>query len=190
MSVLIIHPYPIIQQAIARLVHKAFPDTECVFAKDAVSIPNEGLSAKAVIFEPFIEHKPQDDGLAAFLKVDELAHLEPIVYSDGLILKKLKKLGIVAHFCDSKKPGAALHCLIRDRLIKAGFTPAKKTEYLTRREIQILNLFDNGSTCDEVAARLGLSSSTIKVHSHRAFHRLGVNSRTKALRVAKDKGLI
>lgn len=62
-------------------------------------------------------------------------------------------------------------------------------EPLTEREREILWFITEGLTNQEIAERLFLSLGTVKAHNHNIFSKLGVNSRTQALRRAQELGL-
>ena len=63
-------------------------------------------------------------------------------------------------------------------------------ECLTIREIEILRWIANGSMDREIAQELYLSVNTIKWHNRQIYAKLGVGSRTQALAVALEKGLL
>jgi LuxR family maltose regulon positive regulatory protein len=60
----------------------------------------------------------------------------------------------------------------------------------TLREIQLLDLLDQGLSNDQVADRLSLSVSTVKWHLHNIYVKLGVRSRSAALARARRLNLI
>jgi LuxR family maltose regulon positive regulatory protein len=59
-------------------------------------------------------------------------------------------------------------------------------ESLTRREREVLRLVCDGMSNSEIARRLFITESTVKVHVHRIFVKLGVRSRLQAALVARD----
>jgi DNA-binding NarL/FixJ family response regulator len=61
---------------------------------------------------------------------------------------------------------------------------------LTLRELEVLRLVATGRTNDEIAAALFLSRATVKSHLAHVFDKLGVASRTEAVAVAREQGLI
>jgi LuxR family maltose regulon positive regulatory protein len=61
---------------------------------------------------------------------------------------------------------------------------------LSDRELEVLRLIDQGLSNSEIAAKLVLSTGTVKVHSHNIFSKLGVGSRTQAVNKARALGLI
>lgn len=63
-------------------------------------------------------------------------------------------------------------------------------ETLTKREAEILELMAQGLTTGEIAARLVLSSGTVKAHSHNIYGKLGVTNRTQAVLRAAELGLL
>ena len=55
---------------------------------------------------------------------------------------------------------------------------------LTRRQSDALfELVEDGATNEQIAARLGVSSLTVKVHLSAAFRQLGVKRRSDAVRL-------
>lgn len=63
-------------------------------------------------------------------------------------------------------------------------------EPLSEREIEILELVATGASNKEVAARLDISSNTVKVHMRNIFAKLEVRSRTEAIMAAMETGLL
>ena len=58
---------------------------------------------------------------------------------------------------------------------------------LTARERQVLALAADGLTRREIAARLGISEATVKVHLGSAYRKTGTDSRIEA---AREVGLL
>lgn len=61
---------------------------------------------------------------------------------------------------------------------------------LTPRELAALRLLANGHSNKEIATALGISERTVKTHLGHLFEKLGVTSRTEAVRVATRRGLV
>src|SRR5262245_25872711 len=59
-----------------------------------------------------------------------------------------------------------------------------KLDQLSRRERQVLDLLAGGSTQDEIAEALFISSKTVATHIQRVLTKLGVRSRTQAVALA------
>lgn len=57
---------------------------------------------------------------------------------------------------------------------------------LTRREQEILRIAADGATTEEIAARLSVSSKTVRNHLSRAFVRIGARNRMDAIRIAAE----
>lgn len=53
---------------------------------------------------------------------------------------------------------------------------------LSKRQKQMIIMLDQGKSNREIAKQLDLSEHTIKVHLWRLYQRIGVNSRTQALK--------
>ncbi len=63
-------------------------------------------------------------------------------------------------------------------------------ETLTPREVTVLELMAKGLRNKEIAAALGITELTTKVHLRSLFAKLGVSDRTEALTVAMRRGII
>ena len=61
---------------------------------------------------------------------------------------------------------------------------------LTPRELAALRLLANGQSNKEIATSLDISERTVKSHLAHLFEKLGVTSRTEAVRVATRRGLV
>ncbi|MGB0671818.1 MAG: response regulator transcription factor [Rhodospirillales bacterium] len=69
---------------------------------------------------------------------------------------------------------------------QAAAGPAKLLEALTKRESEVLALLAQGFSNRDIADALGLREITVKVHLKSVYRKLGVKSRTQAVRVAMD----
>jgi LuxR family maltose regulon positive regulatory protein len=63
-------------------------------------------------------------------------------------------------------------------------------EPLSDRELEVLRLIEQGLSNSEIAAKLVLSTGTVKVHTHNIFGKFGVSSRTQAVNKARALGLL
>jgi DNA-binding NarL/FixJ family response regulator len=65
-----------------------------------------------------------------------------------------------------------------------------ESEELSGRELEVLRLLASGASNKAIAAQLVLSASTVKTHISNIFDKLGAQSRTEAVRIALQRGLI
>ncbi|MFJ9694532.1 response regulator [Kitasatospora sp. NPDC101183] len=82
---------------------------------------------------------------------------------------------------------SALASSVADRLLERMRTPAAA---LSGRETEVLRLVADGLTNQQVSQRLHLSQATVKSHLVHIYTKLGVDSRTAAVREARGRGLI
>jgi DNA-binding NarL/FixJ family response regulator len=61
---------------------------------------------------------------------------------------------------------------------------------LSRREQEILALLADGLINKQIAARLGISTNTVKTHLELLFGKLGVTTRAEAVATAVKRGLL
>lgn len=67
---------------------------------------------------------------------------------------------------------------------------AMSNEKLTRRELGVLAMLSRGRSNKEIGASLFISETTVKGHLRNIFSKLNVLSRTEAVSVASQRGLI
>jgi LuxR family transcriptional regulator, maltose regulon positive regulatory protein len=63
-------------------------------------------------------------------------------------------------------------------------------EPLSERELEVLALIAAGNSNQEIAAKLFVSTSTVKTHIHNLYRKLGARSRTQAVARARELDLI
>jgi len=90
---------------------------------------------------------------------------------------------------------ACIHDVLAGKTYVAPAVAAKLAERVTRiqltpRELSTLRLMADGKANKEIAADLGISERTVKTHLGHLFEKLGVTSRTEAVKVATRRGLV
>ena len=90
---------------------------------------------------------------------------------------------------------ACIHDVLAGKTYLAPSAAAKLAErvtqiQLTPRELGALRLLADGQSNKEIAATLEISERTVKTHLGHLFEKLGVTSRTEAVRVATRRGLV
>lgn len=73
------------------------------------------------------------------------------------------------------------------KMMHAMRTPSPK---LTERELEVLKQLNTGKSNQEVAKELFVSLATVKTHIQNIFNKLDVDSRAKALHVARERGIL
>ena len=68
--------------------------------------------------------------------------------------------------------------------------PGHTADVLTPRQLTVLSLLASGARNKEVAEQLSLSVNTVKFHIENIYRKLGVQTRTQAMRVALERGLL
>jgi two-component system NarL family response regulator len=90
---------------------------------------------------------------------------------------------------------ACIHDVLAGKTYLAPAAAAKLAErvtqvQLTPRELGTLRLMADGHSNKEIASALAISERTVKTHLGHLFEKLGVTSRTEAVRVATRRGLV
>lgn len=90
---------------------------------------------------------------------------------------------------------ACIHDVLAGKTYLAPAAAAKLAEGVTRvqltpRELSTLRLMADGRTNKEIAGDLGITERTVKTHLGHLFDKLGVTTRTEAVRVATRRGLV
>lgn len=105
----------------------------------------------------------------------------------GYLLKDVAPEGIIAGIERAAAGGMYLPEDLAARVLNGMRQPRPK---LTEREIEVLTLAATGAANREIARALYVSEATVKSHLSHIFSKLKVDSRSRAIRVAGDLGLI
>jgi DNA-binding NarL/FixJ family response regulator len=145
---------------------------------------------------------PEMEGVEAVRRIREIdAQARVIVlttYDADEDIARALQAGAKAYILKDIAAEALVAC-IRDVLAgKTYLAPAaaaKLAEGVTRvqltpREMATLRLMADGKANKEIAGELGISERTVKTHLGHLFEKLGVTSRTEAIKVATRRGLV
>jgi two-component system NarL family response regulator len=145
---------------------------------------------------------PGMEGVEAVTRIREIDPLARVVvlttYDADEDIARALQAGAKAYILKDIAAEALVRC-IRDVLAgKTYLAPsaaAKLAErvtqvQLTPRELAALRLLANGQSNKEIATSLDISERTVKSHLAHLFEKLGVTSRTEAVRVATRRGLV
>ena len=162
--------------------------------------------------EAYREHRPDItmvdlrmpvmDGVEAVRQIramDPRAKLVVLTtYDTDEDISRALKAGANAYALKDITADALVQC-IRDVLAgKTYLAPsaaAKLAEGMSRvqvtpRELSTLRLMADGRSNKEIAGELGISERTVKSHLGHLFEKLGVTSRTEAVKIATRRGLV
>lgn len=159
-----------------------------------------------VIAEEIVNRPELEQALA---KVESLAVLLLVEAEPGaariLTGLKLPAWGVLSLDCTGEELQAAVKALNQGLLVGTAslmepfFTPYTQegegveetlVEKLTERESQVLQLLAQGLANKQIALALGISEHTVKFHVSGIYTKLGVTSRTEAVRQGVRRGLV
>jgi DNA-binding NarL/FixJ family response regulator len=106
----------------------------------------------------------------------------------GYLLKDTPRVQLVDAVRAAARGETVLAPSVAARLVSRLRTPA--VEPLTPREVQVLAAVARGLSNAEVGRSLFIAEATVKTHLLRAFAKLGVDDRTRAVTVAMELGLL
>ena len=113
---------------------------------------------------------------------------------DGVVLKEMavplliqcvRKVYAGDQWLERHSIGRAMEKMLRR---EAG--TREVAQLLTVRELEIVRLAASGLRNKEIASKLAISEGTVKIHLHRSYEKLHVDSRIALLRYAQTKGLV
>lgn len=105
----------------------------------------------------------------------------------GYVLKDSPTEALIDAVSEAAAGRSILSPEVQQRLVRRMTSPHSA---LSPRESEILEALATGATNREVAKRLFISESTVKTHLVHLYDKLGVDSRTAAIRVARERRLI
>ena len=113
----------------------------------------------------------------------------------GYLLKTAPQEALVQAIREVAAGGAVLPPAIASKVLKHFSTSPSHVQSgilgeLTLREIEVLELMHQGIRNANIAKRLSISPRTVEAHASSVISKLGARSRTEAIRIALEKGLI
>jgi two-component system NarL family response regulator len=200
-KVLVADDHSLLRTGVANIINQE-PDLEVV--AQAV----DGLDAIAAFtkYRPDVVlmdlRMPQMEGVEAVRRIREIdPHARVVVlttYDADEDIARALQAGAKAYILKDIAADGLIAC-IRDVLAgKTYLAPAAAAKLaervtqvqLTPRELAALKLLASGQSNKEIASSLEISERTVKSHLAHPFEKLGVTSRTEAVRVATRRGLV
>ena len=105
----------------------------------------------------------------------------------GYLLKDVSPATIVSSIKDAAGGGMVLAPELARRVVEGMRQPRPR---LTDRELEVLKVLKTGASNREIARELFVTEATVKTHLVHLFSKLNVESRAKAVTVARETGLI
>lgn len=105
----------------------------------------------------------------------------------GYLLKDVPPEVIIDGIQRAAAGGMVLSPDLASRVLRGVRNPLPR---LTGREIEVLKLLATGSTNKEISRHLFVTEATVKSHLNHIFTKLDVDSRSRAVHVAQETGLI
>ena len=200
-TVLVVDDHALLRTGVANIINQE-PDLR------VVAEAGNGLEA----VEAFERHRPDVtlldlrmpvmEGVEAVRRIRERDPDARVIvlttYDTDDEITRALRAGAKAYVLKDISADALVNCI---REVLAGKTylapaaAAKLAEGVTRvqltpREMATLRLMADGKANKEIAADLGISDRTVKTHLGHLFDKLGVTSRTEAIKIATRRGLV
>ncbi len=106
----------------------------------------------------------------------------------GYLLKDTPRAQLVEAVRAAARGETVLAPAVAARLVSRMRAPA--VEALTPREVEVLRCVARGLSNAEIGRELFIGEATVKTHLLRAFAKLGVDDRTRAVTVAMERGIL
>ena len=200
-SVLLVDDHALLRTGVANIINQE---------ADLYVVAEAGNGAEAL--DAYERHKPDVtlldlrmpvmEGVEVVRRLRERDPLARVIvlttYDTDDEISRALKAGAKAYVLKDISADALVAC-IRDVLAgKTYLAPAAAAKlaedvtrvHLTPRELASLRLMADGKSNKEIANDLGISDRTVKTHLGHLFEKLGVTSRTEAVKVATRRGLV
>ena len=150
----------------------------------------------------FIEALRQEDTTTPVLVISAWSTQETILNAiqsgaTGYILKERDDFEVLLSIRSALRGGAPIDPFIAQQILeKIVFESEEKNttitqnDLLSKRELEILNLVAQGMSNREIAEFLFLSKYTVECHIKHIYRKLSVGSRSKAINIARNMGLL
>jgi DNA-binding NarL/FixJ family response regulator len=124
--------------------------------------------------------------------LDEYVYAAMRAGAAGFLLKDAPEAQLIAGLRTAKAGAALLSPQITRRLVETFARPSVQPldDSVTAREREVLVLVARGLSNAEIARDLDIGETTVKTHVSRVLMKLGLSSRTQAVVLAYESGLI
>jgi DNA-binding NarL/FixJ family response regulator len=102
-----------------------------------------------------------------------------------LLIQCIRKVYAGDQWLERRSIGRAM-----DKMLRREAGTREVTQMLTPRELETVRLAASGLRNKEIADKLAICEGTVKMHLHRSYEKLQVDSRVALLRYAQAKGLV
>lgn len=211
-KLIVVEDHALVREGLIQILRQVDEDIEISAAADCVGA--SALLEQSPGFDLMLLDLglPGPDGLSGLKMFREQYPAMPIVilsaHDDSNTVSKAAKLGAAA-FVSKTYSSDRLLAVLRDVLAgrvvppatpngdapvvtrqKPIGVPAKPSDFgLSKRQAEVLGLMARGKSNRDIAALLGLTEGTVKIHLTSIFKVLGVSSRTQAMVVVARRGI-
>lgn len=145
---------------------------------------------------------PQMDGVDVIKAIRGLSAATRIIilttFDSDEDIDRCLRAGAHAYFLKDVKPtelADAIRRVHRGQVVIPEPVASKMAQRLTRvqlttRELEVLRLIASGLTNKEIGSTLHIAESTVKLHTKTLFKKLEVTTRTEAMHVGIERGLV
>jgi two-component system NarL family response regulator len=200
-SVLVVDDHALLRTGVANIINHE-PDLR------VIAEASNGVEAVAAFerYHPDVTlldlRMPLMEGVEAVRQIRERDPLAKVIvlttYDTDEDITRALKAGAKAYVLKDISADALVACIhdvLAGKTYLAPAAAAKLAEGVTRvqltpRERSSLQLIADGKSNKEIANDLGISERTVKTHLGHLFEKLGVTSRTEAVKIATRRGLV
>ncbi len=97
-------------------------------------------------------------------------------------------LGMLSEQAETKTPASTSPQVPREAILESG--NSELPEPLSQRELEVLELINQGLANKDIASTMGVAPTTVKAHIRNLYGKLSVGSRTEALARARELRLL
>jgi len=128
--------------------------------------------------------------ILCYLILAQVAHLEGRTEEAQATLEKAKRIAVTTQLPQSREEQiiACEKLLLTTPL--GGLDQSSLIDPLSERELEVLQLFADGFSNQEIAEKLIISLGTVKAHSSNIYRKLDVRNRAQAVIVASEMNLL
>jgi DNA-binding NarL/FixJ family response regulator len=200
-TVLVVDDHALLRTGVANIINLE-PDLQVVAEADTGRQAVEAFERHRPDITLLDLRMPEMEGVEAVRQIRAIDPNARVIvlttYDTDHDIARALKAGAKAYILKDISADDLINC-IRDVLAgKTYLAPAaaaKLAEGVTRvqltpREMATLRLMADGKANKEIASELAISERTVKTHLGHLFEKLGVTSRTEAIKVATHRGLV
>lgn len=194
MTIYVIDDHPLMREAIAMVIRRLRPTQEVIEVDRIGQLAGAIEKHGAPTLFSLDLRLPDTTGVSGIRQLKNLYPLVPLAVISASPPSDWEAHCLEAGadcYVDKSSGSSSISAIVKGLMLaEDSFEEPPPGQKLSKRQLQLFQLLNQGMSNKEISEELGINEHTVKVHLWRLFRRIEVKSRTQAIFYARQQGLL